>query len=106
MKTLVFGLLLATPFFAMTAPAQADTLRMGQPFISQSTAESPLPGRGLSMEQVRSRFGEPLRVEGPVGGSSAVRPPITIWVYDEFNVYFEHATSLHSVRHHPLPQTR
>jgi len=42
------------------------------------------PVRGLTMDEVRSKFGEPLQVDGPVGN-----PPITRWSYDHFTVVFE-----------------
>ncbi len=50
------------------------------------------PGRGLSKAQVRQQFGEPDRVEAPVGN-----PPIGRWHYPDFTVYFENDTVLHSV---------
>ena len=44
-----------------------------------------LPVRGMSSEKVRSNYGEPISQKGPVGS-----PPISVWIYGEFNVYFEH----------------
>lgn len=52
------------------------------------------PARGMSMDQVRQRFGDPLQTFPPVGD-----PPITRWVYDRFTVYFEHQYAIHSVVH-------
>ena len=43
-----------------------------------------MPKRGISMEKVLSKFGEP-------------DPPITEWVYGSFRVYFEYQTVLHSI---------
>ncbi|NIP73512.1 MAG: hypothetical protein GWO16_11000 [Gammaproteobacteria bacterium] len=54
----------------------------------------PRPTRGMSMDQVRQRFGDPLQTHPPVGD-----PPITRWVYDRFTVYFEHQYVIHSVAH-------
>lgn len=43
------------------------------------------PSGGMTMEVVKSRFGEPQQTYPAVGV-----PPITRWVYRDFNVYFEH----------------
>ncbi|MFT4607933.1 MAG: hypothetical protein ACI9YO_001825 [Gammaproteobacteria bacterium] len=51
-----------------------------------------MPKRGISMEAVLGKFGEPDQRFGPVG-----EPPITEWIYDSFRVYFEHRTVLHSI---------
>lgn len=51
-----------------------------------------MPKRGISMEAVLDKFGEPDQRFGPVG-----EPPISEWVYGSFRVYFEHNTVLHSI---------
>lgn len=51
-----------------------------------------MPKRGISMEAVLDKFGEPDQRFGPIG-----EPPITEWVYGSFRVYFEHRTVLHSI---------
>jgi hypothetical protein len=50
------------------------------------------PGLGLSKEQVRAQFGEPLEERGPIG-----QPPIYTWDYGQFSVYFEGNSVIHSV---------
>lgn len=55
----------------------------------------PRPSRGMTMEQVKARFGEPA-VEHPRVGE----PPITRWDYDQYSVFFEHQYVLTSVVHH------
>lgn len=72
---LVFALLLP-------ALATADTLLIER---IQKERQIPMPQRGSTMQQVRSRYGEPESTKGPVG-----EPPITTWVYSEFTCYFEH----------------
>ena len=58
-----------------------------------ATAETQvLPHRGISMDRVLEKFGEPDERYGPVG-----EPPITEWVYGSFRVYFEHQTVLHAI---------
>ena len=52
------------------------------------------PARGLSMDQVRSRFGDPGNEIPWVGD-----PPITRWVYDDYTVYFEYQYVINSVIH-------
>lgn len=54
-----------------------------------------LPGRGMTMEMVQSRFGEALEVEAAVG-----TPPITKWSYKNFSVYFESEFVIHAVVNH------
>ena len=50
------------------------------------------PSRGMNMEAVLARFGEPRQRKPAVGD-----PPITRWVYDRYTVYFEHHLTLHTV---------
>ncbi|MBA3582372.1 MAG: hypothetical protein H0W44_07995 [Gammaproteobacteria bacterium] len=50
-----------------------------------------LPTRGIEKMAVEQQFGGPLSVEGPVG-----QPPITRWIYNEFEVVFEYDHVVHS----------
>ena len=64
---------------------------------TESTAESTefsvqLPGRGMTMEAVENRFGQPVDKYASVG-----EPPITKWVYKDFTVYFESEFVIHAV---------
>ena len=74
--------------------AAADTLLINR---VQQEAGQPVPSRGMSMDQVRARFGEPVSVAGPVGGDRPQHPPITRWNYAEFSVYFERSLVIDSV---------
>ena len=49
------------------------------------------PQRGMSMDAVENRFGEPMARVPAVG-----QPPISRWEYAEFIVYFEHNLVLHA----------
>jgi hypothetical protein len=51
-----------------------------------------LPGRGMSMEMVQNRFGEPLEKEPAVG-----EPPISKWTFNNSTVYFESEFVIHAV---------
>lgn len=52
------------------------------------------PTRGMTKEQVLSRFGEPQSRRAAVGD-----PPISRWNYSGYSVYFEHNIVLHSLIH-------
>jgi hypothetical protein len=53
------------------------------------------PDRGMTMDRVLARFGEPRTRSGPVGN-----PPIATWDYGDFVVYFERQYVIHSVIPH------
>ena len=61
---------------------------------NSGTAPSPtvVPERGMTMETVEQRFGQPSRKIAPVG-----EPPISRWIYSEFTVYFERQYVIHTV---------
>lgn len=52
-----------------------------------------MPRQGMSMDEVRSMYGNPERDLGAVG-----KPAITRWVYDGYTVYFEGRRVVHTVR--------
>lgn len=72
----------------MPQPANED---MSAPEQAVSTT---LPGRGMTMEQVETRFGAPSEKIERVGV-----PPIARWNYGSFTVYFEDNIVLHAVTH-------
>lgn len=53
-----------------------------------------LPQNGLTKARVEQRYGAPNERRAPVGD-----PPITRWVYDDFNVFFEYDLVIESVLH-------
>ena len=61
------------------------------------TVPMPLPTAGMKMPQVQSLFGQPAEKLASTG-----KPPINVWRYADFNVYFEHQTVVHSVRFVPF----
>jgi hypothetical protein len=65
----------------------ADTLTLGP--IGPAAGG---PTRGATMADVQAAIGPPTSTLGPVGD-----PPITVWYYPAFNVYFEYDKVLHSV---------
>jgi hypothetical protein len=50
------------------------------------------PRRGMSMDQVKDKLGQPVKVDPAVG-----KPPITRWIYNDRTVYFERSTVIHVV---------
>jgi len=80
--------------FGLAAPGLADTVTL--PEEKKETFSVTLPGRGMSMEEVTGRFGEPEEKFERVG-----TPPITRWVYKTFTVYFEDKYVIHAVFHTP-----
>lgn len=65
----------------------ADTLTLGP--VGPADAG---PERGSTMETVQAAIGPPQSTSGPVG-----EPPITVWHYPNFNIYFEYDKVLHTV---------
>lgn len=93
-------ILLFTTIF-LIADLIADTAiaqQMRIPAGSQKVASLETPLKGMSMQDVSDRFGQPEDVSEAVG-----EPPITIWHYGKFSVYFEKDTVLHSV--HIMPSS-
>jgi hypothetical protein len=86
---LVLGALLATPVHAEVLLIDA---------IAEEPANAadalPRPSRGMTMQQVRARFGDPAQEHPRVG-----EPPITRWDYAGYSVFFEHESVLNTVVH-------
>jgi hypothetical protein len=53
-----------------------------------------VPANGMSMDDVRARFGDPSNQNAAVGD-----PPITRWDYQSWSVYFEYGVVLFTVLH-------
>ena len=52
----------------------------------------PAPVRGMTMQEVASKFGDPASKSAAVG-----KPPITRWEYPGFVVFFEYDHVVHTV---------
>ena len=88
-KTLTLILALAlSPFVA----AETLKLKLGE---QGSELQAELPKRGMSIEDVVEKYGEPESKTEARG-----EPPISAWHYAEFAVYFENQHVLHSVIKH------
>ena len=85
---------------ALGLPASAQTIA-GKPDVTTAKPGSKWYVRGLKMNQVVKRFGQPQKKYPAVPKpGTRLNPPITRWVYPDFTVYFEHSTALHLVKHH------
>ena len=94
----LIAILISMPLtLGLIAPAFGEVMEMPEsttsaPASSQESME--LPGRGMTMEQVESRFGTPVEKFSAVG-----EPPITRWQFPDYTVYFEDEYVIHSVAH-------
>lgn len=87
----------ASLLLLLSQPVAADVLLIDA--INQGPVNSeeglPRPTRGMTMDQVRQRYGTPATEYPQVGD-----PPITRWEYDQYSVFFEYRHVLTSVVHH------
>jgi hypothetical protein len=75
----------------VSAPLYAETVMVGDQ-VEVKPASINVPHRGSTMEQVEAKFGAPREKHAAVGN-----PPITVWDYDGFIVYFEKQYVIDSV---------
>lgn len=76
------------------------------PASVSAAAASPVeasPTRGMTMAEVRARFGDPERIlpPDPATAQGPLKPPINRWIYPDFTVYFERNVVIHTVWRHP-----
>ena len=90
MRSGLYLLLLGAGIFMQGASASSDNLTIPGHVATAETQV--LPKRGISMEIVLEKYGEPDKRYGPIG-----EPPISEWVYGNFRVYFEYEIVLHSI---------
>ncbi len=80
---------MATTVLLMVTTGHADVLIIDRINHSQDFA---MPERGSTMTQVLESFGEPQIRRDATG-----EPPITVWQYDKFSVYFERQWVINTV---------
>src|ERR1700691_4142411 len=83
------NLLLAAMFAGGLAGAATVAVDNG---IAVQQTDVAMPTRGMTMDQVATKFGAPV-TKGPAVGT----PPISRWEYPGFVVYFEADHVIHSV---------
>jgi hypothetical protein len=92
MTRMVLALVLAVlTGFAQPLELSADVLLIEE--VRQADRLD-VPGNGMTKEDVRARFGEPVKTHTAVGD-----PPITRWEYGRWSVYFEYEVVLFTVLH-------
>jgi hypothetical protein len=91
-RNLMVAAVLATGLcgFLGFGPAGAETIAVDNG-IAVKESDVPTPSRGMTMEQVTTKFGAPVSKTPAVG-----KPPISR-EYPGFVVYFEHDHVIHSV---------
>lgn len=82
---------LAASILGFSGVSLSDTV-VGVSQQTQSKQSLLRPSKGMSKAQVAQRFGKPLREESAVG-----KPPISVWVYPDYSVYFEYDHVIHAV---------
>jgi hypothetical protein len=82
-------LLLATVLASGLAGAETVAVDNG---IAVKESDVATPARGMTMDQVATKFGAPVTKVPAVG-----KPPISRWEYPGFVVYFESDHVIHSV---------
>lgn len=79
----------------LAGPVNADTLLMEG---TQSSPQMTTPQRGMTMDAVRAKFGNPATEHPAVPSNEGpLHPPITRWDYAGYSVFFENSTVLHTV---------
>ncbi len=71
--------------------AQAESLVI-ENINKASAALKERPNRGMSMDTVATKWGEPAAKKAAIG-----EPPISRWEYSTFVVYFEYGNVIHAV---------
>jgi hypothetical protein len=96
-RTLLAGAALATGLAGLASIGHADIVALDDGIAVKESGVA-APSRGMTMNQVASKFGEPVTKVPAVG-----KPPISRWEYPGFVVYFEHEHVIHSVVSSSLP---
>jgi hypothetical protein len=90
-RTLVIAAVCASGLAGFAQLSCAETVATDNG-IAVRQSEVATPTRGMTMNQVASKFGEPVTKVPAVG-----KPPIARWEYPGFVVYFEQDHVIHSV---------
>ncbi len=90
-RNLMAAAALAAGLSVVAGTAAAETVAVDNG-IAVKESDVPTPTRGMTMDQVASKFGAPSDKTPAVG-----KPPISRWQYPGFVVYFEGDHVIHSV---------
>ena len=90
------NLILLAILISATSISYADVVSIADSTDIPNSEQGILrPVKGLSMAYVEKKFGIAEHISDAIG-----KPPITIWTYPEFIVYFEYNHVIHSVVPH------
>ena len=82
---------------ALSTPPQAEEIIIGVAQQASEMTNIERPVNGQTKDDVMQKYGPPQEMTDPVGN-----PPISRWTYQNYSVYFEYNSVLHSVlRHQP-----
>ena len=90
-RSLLIAAALTSGLAGFCACVKADTIAV-ENGIAVKESSVATPTRGMTMDQVSSKFGAPVSKVPAVGS-----PPISRWEYPGFVVYFEAEHVIHSV---------
>ncbi len=93
-RNLLVAAVLTTGVAGLTAfanPSRAEVVAVDNG-IAVKASDVATPSRGMTMNEVSTKFGMPTNKVPAVG-----RPPISRWEYPGFVVYFENDHVIHSV---------
>ncbi|MBL4606612.1 MAG: hypothetical protein JKY01_02140 [Pseudomonadales bacterium] len=86
------GLFVCSIALSVSEFASADTKQVGVSQQSSHLKNTARPENGVNKQDVARKYGNPDRKESAVG-----EPPISIWHYANYSVYFEYNKVLHTV---------
>jgi len=83
-----------TLLISATSFLHADVISIAEPsYSTPNSAEGVIrPINGITMSAVEQKFGVAEHKSDTIG-----EPPITVWTYPDFSVFFEHNIVIHSV---------
>ncbi len=84
---------------AGTLSAPVTPVQFPAPVKLVAAESATYPTRGMSMQQVKQKHGQPHSVRVSKGRDKKRWPRITVWNYGQFSVYFERNRVLHTVVH-------
>jgi len=90
-RNLMVAAVLAIGLSGFWGQVRAETIAV-ENGIAVKESDVATPPRGMTMDQVATKFGAPVSKTPAVG-----KPPISRWEYPGFVVYFEHEHVIHSV---------
>jgi len=83
---------LIVSILSLSQVAQAETIQISVSKQSPSMQAVDRPSNGMNKKDVELKYGPPQEITGAVGN-----PPISMWIYNDYSVYFENDLVLHTV---------